>query len=52
MVFDEPVGALQLRLTANGTPVPLSATAAELFELELLVTVRLPVAAPAAVGSN
>jgi len=51
-IGSELAGGLQLRSTANGTPVPLRATTAELLADALLVMVSLPVAAPIAVGSN
>jgi hypothetical protein len=42
----------QVRPVSTGTPVPLRLTAVEVPVDELLVSVRAPVAAPAAVGSN
>ena len=46
------VGASQLRLTLCAVPVPLRLTTVVGLEVELLLMVRLPVAAPAVVGSN
>lgn len=46
------LGALQLKSTAIGTPVPLSATVAVALVEELLTTTRFPLAVPVTVGLN
>jgi hypothetical protein len=48
----DPVGAIQLRFTSCGLPVPLKPTVAVGLVDELLLTVSCPVRAPTVVGSN
>jgi len=48
----DPLGALQLRLTWCGSPVPVRPIVTVEFVEELLLTVSVPLAEPVAVGSN